>query len=71
MDRNEHLAWAKQRALKEVDAGRLADAVASMISDLMKEHPESAAGYHILAEIGLLETLSGPGAVRRWIEGFN
>jgi hypothetical protein len=40
MTRDEHLAWCKQRALEYVDAGDLANAVASMTSDL-KEHPDT------------------------------
>jgi hypothetical protein len=38
MDRDEHLAWCKKRALEYWRAGDLANAVASMGSDLDK-HP--------------------------------
>lgn len=39
MNREEHLQWAKDRALEYVEAGELQNAIASMISDLQK-HPE-------------------------------
>jgi hypothetical protein len=72
MDRREHLAWCKQRALEYCDAGDLQNAVASMGSDLLK-HPETArSGHPHLLMIGVMEAASGnePG-VRRWITGFN
>jgi hypothetical protein len=69
MDRDEHLAWCKQRALEYVDAGNLADAVASMGSDLQK-HPELGANQYLMM-LGLLHVDAGDSlAVRRWIEGF-
>lgn len=37
MDRAEHLAWAKARALEYVARGELANAIASMASDLNNE----------------------------------
>ncbi len=68
--RDEHLAWAKERALAYVEAGELANAFASMLSDLGK-HAELRT-EHVLAEIGMLYViqLDAPG-MRRWIEGFN
>jgi hypothetical protein len=38
LTRAEHLQWAKARALEYVEAGDLANACASMLSDLSK-HP--------------------------------
>lgn len=71
MTRAEHLAWAKERALRYVDEGDLAGGLASMGSDLRK-HPElvrSAAPE--LMMIGLLSVAAGDAAgVRRFIEGF-
>jgi hypothetical protein len=71
MTRAEHLAWAKTRALEDVERGDLANAVASMISDL-REHPELE--NHIGIMLGMFELLM-PGAdaarIRHWIEGFN
>lgn len=41
MTRDEHLAWAKTRALEYLDEGDRTSAVASLISDLGK-HPETS-----------------------------
>jgi hypothetical protein len=69
MTRDEHLAWAKQRALEYVDRGELADAVASMGGDLAK-HPELGSGPYIV-QLGMLRVLNGDRrGVREWIEGF-
>lgn len=71
MTRDEHLAWAKKRALEYVDRDP-AGAMASMVSDLRK-HPELA--NHSAIEIGGMMMLSGflssPHEARRFIEGFN
>jgi hypothetical protein len=70
--REEHLAWCKERALEYVAAGDLANAVASMSSDLNK-HPETAfkAANAVLMRLGMMYYDQGdPVAVRRWIEGF-
>jgi hypothetical protein len=40
MTRQEHLAWAKKRALECCDRGELQHALDSLISDLVK-HPET------------------------------
>jgi hypothetical protein len=72
MDRAEHLAWCKQRALEYVDAGDIPNAVASMCSDLSK-HPETR--HHGGIKLGIMLLASGNMAdrrdCRRWIEGFN
>jgi len=73
MSHDDHLAWAKKRALQYVDAGELANAIASMGSDLEK-HPDWAGGKVVafmVTEAVLFEIQKGPAAVRRWIEGFN
>jgi hypothetical protein len=63
MDRAEHLIWCKKRALEYVDRGELANAVASMGSDL---------GNPVFLQLGLLYVMQRDSAgVRRWIEGFN
>jgi hypothetical protein len=67
--RDEHLAWCKTRALEYLDRGELADAVASMGSDLSK-HFETK---HLdpLIMVGMLAVIDHDEAgVRRWIEGF-
>ena len=73
MNREEHIAWCKQRALEELDRGDLTNAIASMLSDLRK-HPETE--NHIGGTLGA-GLLLVPGwaknsqEVRKWIEGFN
>ena len=72
MTRAEHLQWAKDRALKYVDAGDTANAFASIASDL-NGHPETAG--HAGIQLGMLQLMGGflntPEAMRRFIEGFN
>jgi hypothetical protein len=75
MTRSQHLAWSKQRALEYVERGELANAIASMISDLGK-HPETAKSVLAGAIIAPLESTDAGDsrhvyAVRKWIEGFN
>lgn len=69
MNREEHLAWAKQRAIEYVDAGDLRNAVVSMGSDLRK-YPDFANVSYTLTFMGLMEIPHGKEAVRHWIEGF-
>lgn len=73
MDRGEHLAWCKRRALEYLDAGDSRQAFTSMLSDLHK-HPELE--NHIGNKIGvgfmmLPGWIDNPVEVRRWIVGFN
>lgn len=72
MTREEHLAWCKQRALEYVDAGKLNDAYASMVSDLGK-HPETEG--HGAIQLGMMMLMGGhlssATEMRRFIEGFN
>lgn len=67
MTRDEHLAWAKQRAHEYVEMGDNQNAIASMLSDLGK-HPELARKV----EIGLIAAmhLTTKEQVKHWIEGF-
>lgn len=69
MTRDEHLAWAKKRALEYLDAGDVVNAITSMGSDLEK-HAELKPNQHLLM-IGLMyaRDYDREGA-RRWIEGF-
>jgi len=70
--REEHLEWCKERALEYADRGELADAVASMGSDLDK-HPDTRGGPgHIaLLNLAMLYIANHDAqGVRRWIEGF-
>ncbi|WP_046869339.1 hypothetical protein [Microvirga massiliensis] len=70
MTRAEHLDWCKARAREYLETGDLAQAVASMTSD-MRKHPETERSMDpLIAMLGMQETLKGRDAVRRWIEGF-
>lgn len=71
MTRDEHLAWAKKRALEYVDRDPVS-ATASMVSDLRK-HPElkDHAGIDLGGMLMLGGHLSSPAEARRFIEGFN
>lgn len=68
MNRAEHLAWAKQRALDELGRGDTTNAIASMLSDLDK-HPGTKMSVLMAAMIAPWATGSGD-EVRKWIEGF-
>ena len=69
MTRDEHLAWAKKRALEYLDKGDVVNAITSMGSDL-EQHPELRPN-HALLMVGMLyaRDYDWEGA-RRWIEGF-
>ncbi len=71
MTRQEHMEWAKKRALEYVDTSP-SDAFASMASDLEK-HAETSG--HIGVQMGMMQMmvggLKGREEMRRFIEGFN
>jgi len=71
VNRAEHLAWAKARAIVYADAGQLGDALASIGSDLRK-HPETRdhAGVELMAMLMFAGHLDTPREVRKFIEGF-
>jgi hypothetical protein len=71
MTREEHLAWAKKRALEYLPSD-VGGAFASMSSDLQK-HPELKDHIGISLGISLLMCghLTNPQRMREWIEGFN
>jgi hypothetical protein len=73
--RDEHLTWAKQRALICVDSGDFAHAVAGLRADLA-EHPltkgvvsgdQALRGFKAAMDAALGR---GPQALTEWIEGF-
>ncbi len=72
MDRAEHMAWSKQRALELVDAGDPVQAFTSMASDLGK-HDDTRA--HAGLELGMMQMMAGllttAPEMRRFIKGFN
>lgn len=69
MNRQEHIAWARDRALAYVDQGDVAQAWASLVSDLGK-HPTAG---HAAIELGGMQLLAGqldtPDRMRAFIEG--
>lgn len=72
MTRQEHLDWAKKRAIEYVDEGDLSEALASMVSDLGKhselyDHPARSMMVGMYSG-GLLNSQA---AMRDFIEGFN
>lgn len=72
MTRNEHLAWAKDRALAELDGGGgLPAAMASIQSDLRK-HPDlrDHSGLELMAMLAFGGHLSSAREVREFIGGF-
>ncbi len=72
MNRSEHMAWCKKRALEYVEVGDLHQAYASMVSDLGK-HPETEG--HAAIQLGMMLMMSGQlntaQEMRKFIEGFN
>ena len=70
--RQEHMDWAKKRALEYADSGDSQGAFASMASDLNK-HPETQDHLGIQMGFMLLMTggLNSTHEMRRFIEGFN
>lgn len=72
MTRDEHLQWAKQRALEYVYAADLQGAVASMVSDLRK-HPElyDHSGMQLGAMLLTAGFLDSADKMRKFIEEFN
>jgi len=71
VDRSEHLAWAKRRAVAFLDRGEVLQAWTSFGSDLAK-HPELAS--HPALRTGTARRLNGDLStveeMRAWIEGF-
>ena len=74
MNRAEHLAWCKQRALAYVDEGNNKEAFASMLSDLGK-HEETAPALKSCAPMGIMLMAGGhldtAHQMRDFINGFN
>ena len=71
MTRDEHLAWAKKRALLYLDRGDLKEAFTSMGSDLSK-HPAFQKIGEVMFPLDMLHVMNHDAReLRRWIEGFN
>lgn len=71
MNRAEHIAWCKERALYYCDQGDLPNAFASLTSDLRK-HPQTK--DHAAGELGAQMMVGGlldtPAKMREFIEGL-
>lgn len=71
MTREQHLAWCKKRAHEYLDKGDVANAVASMMSDLEK-HPETSVKSPVLGMLGIMAAAKNDvHEARRYIDGFN
>jgi hypothetical protein len=68
--REQHIAWAKERALEHVDRGDLADAVAALIIDLGKHEETRDIEIGVLRDALTVGQSSDAARVRRWIEEF-
>lgn len=68
MSRDEHLAWAKERALEYLP-GDPVGAEASMLSDLTK-HPETVNHAGRMLAPMFYGKHNDPDEVRSWIQGF-
>lgn len=78
MTRDEHLAWAKRRALEYVEMGRLDNALTSFISDANKDmgagplFNPSASATRLLMTVGMMHvTNNNARELRNWITGWN
>jgi hypothetical protein len=69
MNRAEHLAWCKERAIEYADRGEPSNALTSFISDVHK-HPDTAALAPFAMFIGLLYTDGDGATMRTFIEDF-
>ena len=74
MNRQEHLQWAKNRAIEILNTGDIEGAFTSMVSDLNK-HSELSAQHKATNGLGMQMLLGGhlktTQQMRGWIEGYN
>ena len=72
MNRQEHLQWAKDRALEYAQKGDIQNAFLSMQSDMAK-HEELA--NHLALQMGTMLLMGGnlktESEITNWIIGFN
>jgi hypothetical protein len=72
MTDDEHIEWAKKRALEYLDVGDVPQAFTSMMSDLNK-HPDTKNHAGLTIGVGFMMLpgwINNSREVRRWIEGF-
>jgi len=68
--RDEHLQWCKQRAREYLQRQEVANAIASMCSDLRK-HPDFEGILKTMEPIGLLYAMQNDlDGATRFVEGF-
>jgi hypothetical protein len=68
--REQYVEWSKERALALLAVGRIREAVAWIMMDMLK-HPDCGVP-HIIHEIGISAAVAGDAALARvYIEGFN
>lgn len=72
MTREEHLQWAKDRAIEYLDTGDTKNALGSMFSDLRK-HPDLEGHAAIALGVQMMMTgrLETADQVRNFVLGFN
>jgi|HubBroStandDraft_2_1064218.scaffolds.fasta_scaffold12081_2 hypothetical protein len=75
LTRDEHLKWAKDRALEFADQGDTGGALTSLMQDLAL-HPETAARAEVVLELGWRQAIAGvfdraPQDLREFIEGIS
>jgi hypothetical protein len=69
--RAEHIAWVKERALAELDAGSVVNAMSSVTSDLRK-HPDTDghAAIELMAMLAIGGHLGNETQMREFIGGI-
>ena len=71
MNRDEHLRWAKDRALEYAGQGKTAEAMSSLTSDLNK-HPDTQghSGIGLMMLLAMSGDFEKPGHLAEYIRGF-
>lgn len=72
MTRDEHLAWAKQRAYELLDQGEWVEAMTSMMSD-MEKHDETRGhpGGMIGTSLMVIGSIHDVATARHFIDGYH
>lgn len=71
MTRHEHLEWCKNRAHEYLDKGDLANAIASMLSDLNKHVETKLSKGSPLSQLGMMTVMNHDmNGAKRFIDGF-
>jgi len=68
--RDEHLEWCKELARKDLDRGRVADAIATMCTCL-EQHPDFVGVVKNMMPLGLFYAVHNDlDGAQRFVEGF-